>query len=1095
MMNRILLLGWIPALLIVGCIPVGEGEGGDSSSFGLVTCSLGCTSAGTCAIQQISQNGDLVFTFSDTVDPASVTYSEFNILNAANGTAAQGAFLVRDKQIIFRPAFIDTPDSTRFGLEMGQSYRVTLAATPSDFTVVRSVSGALNDTPVHCLVAVNHTEDFVAADLEVSVLPNEENPPTSSVFDITLSFNDIIPQSVLLDAEGESPSVEIGVVIQAPNSGDTSTLPLTGTFALTHDLDLKQTTLVFTSSAPFPASAGGTRWVQVEIGNQIRDVAGMPLTNAGVYQIPLLEGSSESRVFTESFADASVEDSAGSTAGLWNPSAGYLDSGLDPVTGNHHGGGSGILGAISLNNLTLETSDNFDFPSTLLNIDVTLQGDNAGVFFFAEIEHGLGGNLAVIGDLPLRLFSRGDVAITGLLDLSGENADVNFGKHRPVLESSNAEDDASNTMFSLLSSDFEAKGGDGGEGVLSGGSGGDGGQSWYLYDINNPFPLTGGAAYYDPTGYPTYSVSAETETNAGDIKRYFHNPASPNDIGGYPGPNAVHGRNGDGVGGVTPEGFPMANAGGIATDRLAGSGMGTWAWPPKSNVLPPADSNDDVLPNWWTNVDGDILISGRQSRFSTYNLCLYRSRGGGGGGYWMPGIQGVVWTNPLDSSATKPSVDPLGFDLLPPDVNRAKGWMYDFSANLVPHVYAGSGTETADYYPIQDDSFLSWDHLVGGTTPDGDGGAFYPDLGVGGIPFYTLDPVNGYLIGGSGGGGAGTSLHGSWNCETSTANADIETFRSCDGAGGGAGGSALQLHVGGDLDLTGSISVAGGDGGDSAFMVSSTYSVDLLGIDEMIPGDAGGGGGSGGALLLQVGGQLTLASDALFLSGGEGGIGSAGNHGGDGGAGILRFETQLQPSLSDLADIVEPDDAVNMEKRPEFGMTGTNWGLFSGSFPGTLGDVSVEHALTQASVFFNGNASGVRSHWMEFDSSNLFFLAENWTLSCTFSDGVTGPQSLVYDDADFPVPGIAPLWIAFQTGWGQTDSNGDLEPEFGTASDWIIPGYNTVGGGIVEILAAPVIARLLRFQIIFDQDKVLELIGNHPNANFRVDEFQVDWKD
>lgn len=279
-------------------------------------------------------------------------------------------------------------------------------------------------------------------------------------------------------------------------------------------------------------------------------------------------------------------------------------------------------------------------------------------------------------------------------------------------------------------------------------------------------------------------------------------------------------------------------------------------------------------------------------------------------------------------------------------------------------------------------------------------------------------------------------------------------------------------------------------------MVSSpSYTVDLLGIDEMVPGDAGGGGGSGGALLLQVGGEYSLSDEAIVLSGGEGGIGSAGNHGGDGGAGILRLETQVQPLVSNLEGIVVPTEAVDLEERAEFGLTGTNWSPFEGSFPADLGDVTVDHALTLDPVFFNGNASGVRSHWLELDSSNLFFLVESWTLTCSYSDGVNPPQSLTFVDSDFPEPGVDPLWIAFQTGWGQTDSNGDLEPEFGTSGDWIIPGYNTIGGGIEEILAAPVIPRLLRFQIIFDQDRVQDLIGSDPDAFFRVEEFQVDWKD
>lgn len=1079
-MNRIRPFFAFSALFLFGCVPVGDGSssGGGEGDFQLHVCSLGCTSAGTCAIQQMSVNSDLVFTFSDDVDPNSVSFSSFNILSVESGTAPAGEFLVDGRDVIFRPALLDNASSTTFGFELDQAYRFTITSAASSSTVIRSITGDPNQSAIGCVVVASSIQDFIAGNPYAVVSPSELAPPTSTEFQIEITFNDIIPQSLLIDEDGKSETVLVEVVLEDAQGLQTE-LPMTGSFEMVHDLDVKSTLLTFTPDSAFPISAGGTRWAQVRIIQGIQDIAGNPLQNPGNFVIPLLDGDVSSETFTESFTEEGMEDPAGSTAGLWDTASGYLDSGLDPVTQFHYGGGSGVLGVGNLDVLALSTEDGATFTSTLFkDVEVTLSGSNAGVFLFEEITFQGGGGFSASGDQALRLYSRGSATIGGVLDLSGEDAKVNFGKHFRETELAVAspntnpqEEFASSSFLNLMYNDSEADGGERGGSNLSGGEGGSGGRSWYIITAFN---------YYNPTGRTTYNSS--NPENA-DSARYAQGPIT----------GQVQGKNGGRIGGAPASGgnYTKGLAAEVVADRGAGSGMGSWAWPPLANRIP-TDANDDVHAVFFVTGGGTELHCWRASQWIYEHFMLHRARGGGGGGYWQSGERGTFWD--------EFGMDPHGDPLLRPDVNRGganPSWALNFDMNAVPHDYSGGwGSGLEPVLPYVD--LLHWDALLdggGGTTPDAAGGnAYYAD---GSVPFYSLNPSLGYLLGGAGGGGAGTSEHGSWESEASTTQSKGETFRSCDGGGGGAGGGALQLHVGGDLSVSGSISVEGGDGGDSAFMVSTTFNgttIDPLGITDLLPGDAGGGGGSGGAVLLQVSGDISFGVNALNLQGGEGGTGSAGNYGGDGGSGILRIESPTPGLLNEMQGIVLPIEALNLDERPEFGVSGPNWTTFQGRLDGDLGDVSITPIVGGgAPLLINGNASGVRSQWIEFSPDNLFYQIEDWSMSCSWSDGLGNSGVLTYDNTTPPIPGVDPIWVAFQTGWGVANQFNILEPNAGTEGDWIIPGFNAVSGGVAEINSAVVVPRIFRYQVIFDQDQVAAQIGNAAGAYFHVDELTIDW--
>ncbi len=161
----------------------------------------------------------------------------------------------------------------------------------------------------------------------------------------------------------------------------------------------------------------------------------------------------------------------------------------------------------------------------------------------------------------------------------------------------------------------------------------------------------------------------------------------------------------------------------------------------------------------------------------------------------------------------------------------------------------------------------------------------------------TLNPNLGFLVGGSGGGGAG------W-CD----------LNDEPGSGGGGGGGALQLQVGRGVSLlrglntAGSISASGGKSGDN---------LSALG--------ASGGGGSGGAILLQAAaGNVLVGNDSEILAIG-GPFGDTGHdtplppnkgHGGIGGVGRIRVEVDQSRGFS----LVTADpDAIQPSPNPFMG--------------------------------------------------------------------------------------------------------------------------------------------------------------------------------
>jgi hypothetical protein len=166
------------------------------------------------------------------------------------------------------------------------------------------------------------------------------------------------------------------------------------------------------------------------------------------------------------------------------------------------------------------------------------------------------------------------------------------------------------------------------------------------------------------------------------------------------------------------------------------------------------------------------------------------------------------------------------------------------------------------------------------------------------VPDRTYQP-NANLAGGGGGGGGGAEDDSSGDSQTG--DSTITVWDDGGGGGGGAGGGVWILADTITMGSAGAILANGGRGGNTYSALSQVINdpdpmtpgdETVTGVlDPNLPGTgegAAGGGGSGGGILLQARNNLTLSGLAKVQAiGGAGGTASSGRNGGAGGVGRI----------------------------------------------------------------------------------------------------------------------------------------------------------------------------------------------------------------
>ncbi len=561
-----ILLGLLFAL--TGCS--GSESAEDKASNGpmyIESCSLGCGNAAgntnvNCSLVNISRNSEITVLFSQPVKLSSVNSSSFRIVNLNNGTVPDGVFTVsssNSRLLVFRPSLTFTGAGIpEFGFEQNETYQISiqgaLGSGPGPF--IQSLGGKMNSTILDCTVqtvappidpvpgapsvTAYVTSTFNATTGAVEYGGAESLPIGGTLLDgstdvplkskIVLVIDDVMNKSTIANQlTGVSATMSM---VRANTTGDPRDQD--GRWDVTVDYDnLLRTLAVFTptSGSTDPETglpdqnfltAGNDAMNPLDhtftITNQLQDVVGNALSNAGALTFTTLVASFPEQTLTEDFTTNLNEDLAASGA-AWG--SGLLTNGT--------GGGSGRLGPLRLTggeSLTLST-DSQNFPIALtsqfsgqlvsilsneepLNVTgdpdlydpnnpsdwptVTIDTNGQG-FEFSKVQIDPGAILILEGAEPGRIFARGNLVHNGVLNLSGETPEA----HRSNSGSTKDANEQSGVATRY--------GGTGGEAGPNGGAGGSGATRLDVSGLHSSMENAGGIVW--PAGGPAPFTDGE----------------------------------------------------------------------------------------------------------------------------------------------------------------------------------------------------------------------------------------------------------------------------------------------------------------------------------------------------------------------------------------------------------------------------------------------------------------------------------------------------------------------------------------------------------------------------------------------------------
>ncbi|MEE8468637.1 MAG: hypothetical protein V3T22_09290 [Planctomycetota bacterium] len=477
--------GLLSLLPLAGCSGGGgSGGGGDlfvlTCSLG---CTNGIGGEQVfCSIVNTHRNLEISIRFSEEVDLFSVNSSSFRVVNVENGTTPTGQFFLdplNPSKLVFRPALsFDQNGNPIFGFDPNTSYQISIpgVAQGDPPPYIQSIDGRANQSRMQCTIftsegIIDPVPGAPSVQMFVDVVtsvdgngnPNGfaedvlviEDPELIDVWretEITFKFNDIMNVATLVNpATGTAPFIRVEV----DDDGDLSTddrKPIEGKFTFLVDQERLETFLFFKGDLPLPSAGPGAplnpRRIALTVPESVQDLVANAVTvdNGGGTRSFVSELSQFGEVtlpkeggedFLSGAGGAGSNEDGSRSGAFWG--SGRLIHAL--------GGGSGRLGDLIIPNgqvVTLNSDsqtfpltpsdgvpspwvadllgnpDAIAFPDTLGNFPDTLTITD-GVFEFNTIHIEPGGSLRLIGDNPVRLYSRGPARIEagGLINLSG----------------------------------------------------------------------------------------------------------------------------------------------------------------------------------------------------------------------------------------------------------------------------------------------------------------------------------------------------------------------------------------------------------------------------------------------------------------------------------------------------------------------------------------------------------------------------------------------------------------------------------------------------------------------------------------------------
>jgi hypothetical protein len=790
----------LAAAVGTGCSGGGGGGGGGSNAMTIVQCSLQCNDSAllpqvSCGVTNVFVNQEIRISFSNPIDPTSVSNNSFQMLDP-QGKAPAASFTIDSldpRTLIYRPEVtFDSSGNPIFGLTEDQSYSFKIPGKNNGDLqpFIRDTLGNVNSKRLECtLVASQGIRDanpgrprasvfVLRAETAACMEPGAEIPDFvrfgeddsgcpivgEEVGDprffiatqatrvhrnspVRIVFDDVMnPATLANPVTGDSSFVRAFVDADGNILDRSDQVRLEGSFTVTIDQTVPpSTTLIFTPAGGFPSAGvddAHPRTIVIELSPQISDLGGNALINPGNFAFVPEKILFAPLMITEPFVDPSREDQV-RTGSVWG--SGMLATGP--------GGGSGRLGDLTVlpGNVVELNTDHETFasitnplifnPANIIDRPANFAVDG-GVFEFARLRVDAGGTLRFKGSHPARIYVRGVADVQGLIDVSGGSG--------------------------TLHASTDLDGGAGGTSGPNGGAGGRGGLrpdgSAFQGDFLPGFPIGG---LPNIAAGPVDVLDASTYTFVNGV-----------DGGGIPVPSTID-----------------------PSPTFVGGGKSGLGWPQpttaNSSLHMPQDVND---------------LSGMQ--FDPDAFCQYPvpAAPGGGGAHAFDGVLGDATFIPF-TALTLPPDSPGG--------DNALLGVDDLVRSLSPELGllrggAGGGGGGAH---------LQFTQMNG--TPLSPSNCTVP-LGTGSLQIMSY-LAHSSAGGGGGGGGlqlaAGRRLNLAGVIDASGGDGGSGTFPPNDNnpndlaqaGGAGAGGSLLlqsaRIQV---LAVPGRIKVAGGEGGEGS---------------------------------------------------------------------------------------------------------------------------------------------------------------------------------------------------------------------------------------------------------------------------------------
>ena len=432
MLQRFLGLALVSLLVVLSGCSSGGANGepavanlacGERDAFCLVGCNLGCGEL-TCELNDIAQNQPLRFTFSQFVDPSSVSFGSIS-LRTASGSEPTGRFLVSGQTVEFVPDVVTIAGQSFFGFEAAETYSLTVFGGDGPALAMTSVNGERLDSSFRCTLRVTGgVIDLVEGGPELSIVAPTavNNVPRST--QIVLESNEVLDETAFFGATQENAPIQVMASAATPSGGggficDANSVPVPGTVRFEVDSVAGVTRWIFSPLEPLPSLV----CVRVIVTTRVRDLA----NNAGrpdTFEFFTEVGDPVRTEITETFESSVRLDEAASNA-TWTTTNG--DGGIGRFG---RIGGDGRHGRFDFRDGTPDSNsplNTFIFSTdtqTVGSINRTARETEVvgGEFFFTDFTVPEGITVRFEGSNPAKIHVVNAAVVSGVLDLSGLNA-------------------------------------------------------------------------------------------------------------------------------------------------------------------------------------------------------------------------------------------------------------------------------------------------------------------------------------------------------------------------------------------------------------------------------------------------------------------------------------------------------------------------------------------------------------------------------------------------------------------------------------------------------------------------------------------------